>query len=63
MISELKTVNSFIYKALLKYDYFNLRLNIVELCDIESFLEREQYYPDNFELKFNNLKTAGSICI
>lgn len=61
IISELKTTNSLIYKAILKYDYSNFKLEIIEICDIESILEREQYYLDNFELKYNTLKTAGSL--
>lgn len=59
--SELKTINSLIYKAILKYDHSNFKLDIIEICDIESLLEREQYYLDNFELKYNTLKIAGSL--
>lgn len=59
--SELETTKSLIYKAILKYDYSNFKLDIIEICNIESLLEREQYYLDNFELKYNTLKTAGSL--
>jgi len=45
----------------LKYDHSNFKLDIIEICDIESLLEREQYYLDNFELKYNILKIAGSL--
>jgi hypothetical protein len=45
----------------LKHDYSNFKLDIIEICSIESLLEREQYYLDNFELKYNTLKTAGSL--
>lgn len=58
---ELKTNNSIIYKALLKYDYANFRLDIVEFCDKESIIEREQYYIDNLELEYNTLKIARSL--
>lgn len=61
IVSELKTTNSLIYKAILKYDYSNFKLDIIEICNIESILEREQYYLDNFELKYNTLKIAGSL--
>jgi hypothetical protein len=61
IISELETTKSLIYKAILKHDYSNFKLDIIEICSIESLLEREQYYLDNFELKYNTLKTAGSL--
>jgi hypothetical protein len=48
---EVKKNNSIIYKALLKYDYYNLRLDILEYCSVESIIEKEQYYLDNLELK------------
>lgn len=57
----LNTSNSLICKALLKYNYNNFRLDIIEICDIKFLLEREQYYLDNFELDYNILKTAGSL--
>lgn len=58
---ELKTNNSLIYKALLKYDYVNFKLDIIEFCDSEFIIEREQYYLDNLELEYNILKVARSL--
>ena len=40
IISELETTKSFIYKAILKYDYSNFKLDILEICSIESLLEK-----------------------
>nr|YP_010303541.1 GIY endonuclease [Purpureocillium takamizusanense]UNI92570.1 GIY endonuclease [Purpureocillium takamizusanense] len=58
---ELKKNNSIIYKALLKYNYINFKLDILEFCNAESILEREQFYLNNLELKYNTLKVAGSL--
>lgn len=51
--------SSIIYSALLKYNYNNFELSIIEFCDINMLLEREQYYLDNFEFKYNILRNAG----
>jgi hypothetical protein len=58
---ELKTNNSLIYKALLKYDYVNFKLDIIEICDPEFIIEREQYYLDTLVLEYNILKVARSL--
>lgn len=58
---ELKTNNSLIYKALLKYGYSNFRLEILEYCDASIVVQREQYYLDNLELQYNTLKVARSL--
>ena len=57
----LEKANSLIYKALLKYDYNNFKLEIVEFCNIEDIIRREQYYLDNFILEYNILKIARSL--
>lgn len=49
-----------IYKALLAYGYENFTLEILEYCDPASILEREQYYLDTLNPKYNVLKVAGS---
>lgn len=58
---ELKTNNSLIYKAILKYNYENFRLDILEICNVEYIIEREQYYLDNLKLEYNTLKVAKSL--
>ena len=49
-----------IYKAILKYGYFNFKLEILEYCTIDNLLEREQYYIDIIKPEYNILKVAGS---
>ena len=55
---ELKTNNSLIYKALLKYGYSNFKLEILEHSNASIVVQREQYYLDNLELQYNTLKVA-----
>jgi len=50
-----------IYKAILKYDYSNFTLEILEYCEPEKCIEREQYYIDLLQPEYNFLKTAGSL--
>jgi hypothetical protein len=57
----IKNNNSIIYRALLKYNYQFFSLIIIEFCDTNNVLIREQYYLDNFEFEYNILKTAGSL--
>jgi len=57
---ELNKGNSLIYKALLKYDYYNFQLDILEYCDPSILIEREQYYLDMLNPKYNLLAKAGS---
>lgn len=58
---ELKTKNSLIYKALIKYNYSSFRLDILEICNQKEVLMREQYYLDNYIFEYNILKIAGSL--
>lgn len=53
--------NSMIYKALLKYGYSSLKLDILEYCNINVLIEREQYYLDHLKPEYNILKFARSI--
>lgn len=52
--------SSMIYKAILKYNYSNFRLEILEYCKKDVLLGREQYYIDNLNPEYNILKFAGS---
>lgn len=51
---------SIIYKALLKYGYHKFSLGILEYCDINVLIEREQYYMDSLKPEYNICKIAGS---
>lgn len=44
---------SMIYRALLKNGYSKFRLDILEYCDPDLVLEREQYYLDTLKPEYN----------
>ena len=52
--------NMLINKALLKYGYSAFTLEILEYCDNQNLIAREQYYLDLFKPEYNILKIAGS---
>ena len=45
-----------IYQALLKYDYSNFSLEIIEYCEPEKCIEREKYYINFFKSEYNIIK-------
>jgi len=45
----------------LKYGYSNFSLDILEYCESDILIKREQYYTDLLEPKYNILKVAGTI--
>lgn len=49
-----------IYKAILKYGYAKFKLDILEYCDTNNLLLREQYYIDLLKPEYNILSKAGS---
>ena len=51
---------SIICEALLKYGHKNFSLDILEYCEIDILIEREQYYLDHLKPEYNLLKFAGS---
>lgn len=51
---------SLICRALLKYGYSGFRLDILEYCEIDKLLEREQFYIDTIKPEYNILLVAGS---
>jgi len=59
-ISNTTKGNSIIYSALLKNGYSNFSLEILEYCDKDIVLEREQYYLNILNPAYNILKIAGS---
>jgi group I intron endonuclease len=50
-----------IYKALLKYGSSSFKLEILEYCDPNVVLDREQQYLDSLRPEYNILKVAGSL--
>jgi len=60
-ISYLKNRETLIIsRALIKYGYSNFSLEVLEYCDIADLTEREQFYLDKLNPKYNILKIAGS---
>lgn len=53
--------SSLICRALLKHGYSRFRLEILEYCDPNNLIEREQYYIDHLNPEYNILKVAGSL--
>jgi len=60
-ISEKSNNKSMIHDTLVKYGYSKFTLEILEYCDVSSVLEREQYYLDALNPKYNILKIAESL--
>jgi len=48
---RVKTSNSRIYKALLEYGYESFTLEILEYCNKNNLIEREQYYIDLYKAR------------
>ena len=47
-------------RALLKYGFSKFSLEILEYCNLDNLLEREQYYLNNFKPDYNIVEIAGS---
>jgi len=58
--SKLIRSSSAIHNALLKYNYSNFSLDILEYCEPNLLIKREQYYMDLLTPEYNICKTAGS---
>lgn len=52
--------NMSICKALLKHGHSNFNLEILEYCEPQNVIAREQYYLDLLQPEYNILKIAGS---
>jgi len=52
--------NMTIARALVKYGYSGFKLEILEYCEPELAIVKEQYYIDLIKPEYNILKTAGS---
>src|SRR5579871_6880822 len=51
---------SMVYNVLLKYGYSKFTLEILEYCEPENVVSREQYYIDLLKPEYNILKITGS---
>lgn len=60
MQKKLSEGSSAIYGALIKYGYSNFNLDILEYCEPNLLIEREQYYIDLLKPQYNILKIAGN---
>ena len=58
---EIKRNNSKIYRSLFKKGYSKFSLDILEYCEIDILIEREQYYLDTLKPEYNILSKAGSL--
>jgi hypothetical protein len=57
---SLEKSSSAIHSALLKYSYNNFKLEILEYCEQNILISREQYYFDLLMPEYNICKIAGS---
>lgn len=57
---ERKINSGKIYKNIVRYGISNFRLEVLEYCDNNSIISREQYYMNYFNPEYNILKLAGS---
>lgn len=60
LMGVLKRSRSKIYSSILKNGYSNFKLDILEYCNKEDLLKREQYYIDQLKPGYNILNSAGS---
>lgn len=58
--NELKVTKSIIYRSILKNGYSNFSLYIIEYCEKDLLIKREQYYIDVLKPEYNILKIASS---
>jgi len=59
-LRSLAKSNRPIERALLKYGFSNFSLEILEYCNSEDLLKREQYYLDTLKPEYNIVEIAGS---
>lgn len=59
-LAYLAQSNRAIDRALLKYGFSQFSLEILEYCDKDTVIQREQYYIDTLNPEYNIVKKAGS---
>lgn len=57
---HLRMTDNLIQRALIKHQHLNFSFYILEYCEIENLISREQYYLDLLVPQYNILKVAGS---
>jgi group I intron endonuclease len=57
---ELARTNNLIHKAIIKHKHHNFSLYILEYCDLDNLIAREQFYLDSLTPPYNILTVAGS---
>jgi len=57
--NRLERGSSAIHSALLKYSYNNFKLEIIEYCEQDLLISREQYYINMLKPEYNICKIAG----
>lgn len=62
-LASLAQSNRPIDRALLKYGFSNFSLEILEYCETDLLLEREQYYMDYLNPEYNIVEKAGSTLV
>jgi len=60
LMEVLKRSRSKIYSSILKNGYSNFQLDILEYCNKEDLLKREQYFIDLLKPGYNILSSASS---
>lgn len=61
MEDKVRIHNSRIFEALLKHGYSDFSLVILEYCNVDVLIKREQYFIDKLKPEYNICKTAGSM--
>lgn len=60
LLGEIKRNNSAIYRAILRYGISEFTFEVLEFCEPDTLIEREQFYIDTLNPKYNILKVAGN---
>jgi len=57
---ELVRTNNLIHRAIIKHKHENFSLYILEYCDLDNLIAREQFYLDSLTPSYNILTIAGN---
>ena len=55
-----KHENRYLQNIFNKHGWFNFKFELIEFCDIDNLISREQYYIDTLNPNINILRVAGS---
>lgn len=59
-LKKQKHHNLYLQRHIIKYGIDDLQFGIIEFCDKDKLIEREQYWIDKIQSEFNIAKVAGS---